>query len=333
VTANKGVSMATVLVLGGTKFLGRAITEAALVAGHEVTLFNRGITNPELFPEAEHLRGDRTSDLSALQGREWEAVIDVAAYLPEVAQFSAEALHDQVGRYVFVSTVSVYAEHDRPEDQLEEAAVLCLDDAKDEGELYGARKAVCEGLVRALYDDRATIARPGLIVGPHDPTDRFDYWPRRLAIGGTVLGPGSPNDPVQFIDVRDLGAWLVNAAVDRVSGVFNLVGAPMRFADLIEACRVPGVDAQVVWIESDLLIHAGVEEWMGIPLWIASEGWRAANRVDGSRAAAVGLQIRPIAETVEAARANPTRDSSQAISLEREQQLLQQFGPTPSGTA
>ncbi len=322
--------MARVLVLGGTKFLGRAVTEAALAAGHEVTLLNRGTTNPELFPEAEHLRGDRTSDLSALEGREWEAVIDVAAYLPEVAQFSAVALCDRVGQYVFVSTVSVYAEHDRPEDQLEEAAVLRLEDAKDEGELYGARKAVCETVVQELYGDRATIGRPGLIAGPHDPTDRFDYWPRRLAVGGRVLGPGSPRDPVQFIDVRDLGAWLVGAAVDRVAGVFNLVGAPMHFADLIEACRVPGVDAEMVWVRSDLLIGAGVEEWMGIPLWIASEGWRAANRVDGSRAIATGLQVRTVAETVEAARANPPHESSQAISLEREQQLLQQFAPKPS---
>jgi nucleoside-diphosphate-sugar epimerase len=325
------VNMARVLVLGGTKFLGRAITEAALAGGHDVTLFNRGVTNPELFPGAEHLRGDRTSDLSALEGREWDAVIDVAAYLPEVAQFSAKALHDRVGQYVFVSTVSVYAEHDRPEDQLEEAAVLQILDAKDEGDLYGARKAACEAIVREFYGDRAAIGRPGLIVGPHDPTDRFDYWPRRLAIGGTVLGPGSPNDPVQFIDVRDLAAWLVDAAVDRFAGVFNLVGAPMRFADLIDACRVPGVDAQVAWVKSDLLVQAGVEEWMGIPLWIASDGWRAANRVDASRAIAAGLQTRPVAETVKASRANPSHESSQAISLEREQQLLQQFRLKPSG--
>lgn len=318
--------MARVLVLGGTKFLGRAMTETALAAGHEVTLLNRGITNPELFPEAEHLRGDRASDLSSLEGREWDAVIDVAAYLPEVAKFSADALSDRVGQYVFVSTVSVYAEHDRPEQQVEEAAVLRLEDAKDEGALYGARKAVCETIVQERYGDRATIGRPGLIVGPHDPTDRFDYWPRRLAIGGRVLGPGSPNDPVQFIDVRDLGAWLVGAAVDPVAGVFNLVGPPMRFADLIEACRVPGVDADVVWVRSDLLVRAGVEEWTGIPLWVASEGWRATNRVDGSHAFAAGLQIRPVAETVEAARANPPHENSQAISLEREQRLLQQFG-------
>ena len=321
--------MARVLVLGGTKFLGRAITEAALVAGHQVTLFNRGTTNPDLFPQAEHLRGDRTSDLSALEGQEWDSVIDVAAYEPEVAQLSAEALQDRVARYVFVSTVSVYAAHDKPDDQLEDAAVLRLEDAKDDGELYGARKAVCEAIVQEVYGDRAIIGRPGLIVGPNDPTDRFDYWPRRLSIGGRVLGPGTPKDPVQFIDVRDVAAWLVNAATDHVVGVFNLVGVPMRFADLIEACRVPSVDAEVVWVGSELLVLEGVEEWMGIPLWIASDGWRAANRVDGRRAIAAGLQLRPVADTVEASRANPPHESSEAISLEREQQLLQRFARDP----
>jgi len=315
------------LVLGGTRFLGRALAEEALGAGHEVTLFNRGITNPGLFPDAEHLHGDRSSDLSALGGREWDAVIDVAAYLPEVARLSAEALRDRVGQYVYVSTVSVYAEHDRPEDQLEEAAVHSMDDAEDEGELYGARKAACEAIVLDLYGARATVGRPGLIVGPNDPTDRFDYWPRRLAIGGRVLGPGSPDDAVQFIDVRDLAAWLVGAAVEHVGGVFNLVGRPMPFAALIEACRAPGVAADVVWVPSDLLVREGVEEWMGIPLWIASEGWRAANRVDGSRALAAGLRFRPLAETVEAARANPPVGGGQTISLEREQELLERLAP------
>src|SRR5579875_411811 len=297
--------MARVLVLGGTRFLGRAVTEAALAAGRDVTLFNRGVTDPDLYPEAEHLRGDRTADLSPLDRREWDVVVDVAAYQPEVVRLSAEALAGRVGHYVFVSTVSVYAKHDTTADQVEEAEVYRLEDARDEGELYGARKAACELVVRELYGDGATIGRPGLIVGPHDPTDRFDYGPRRLAAGGSVLGPGSPSHPVQFIDVRDLGEWLVHAGVARVGGVFKLVGPPLPFADLVEACRVPGVEAVVVWVPSECLLAAGVEEWMGIPLWIASEGWRAANRVDGSRAWRAGLRIRPLSETVDAARCNP----------------------------
>lgn len=314
--------MARVLVLGGTKFLGRAVTETALAAGHDVTLFNRGLTNADLFPEAEHLRGDRTSDLSALDGRDWDVVVDVAAYLPEVAKLSAETLVDRVGQYVFVSTVSVYAEHDTVADQVEEAAVWRLEDANDEGELYGARKAACELIVRERYGDRATIARPGLIVGPHDPTDRFDYWPKRVAAGGNVLGPGSPTDPVQFIDVRDLAEWLVHAGVGEVGGVFNLVGPPLPFADLIDGCRVLGVETAVTWVPSEFLLAAGVEEWMGIPLWIASEGWRAANRVDASRALEARLRVRPLSETVEAARRNPPGGGTHAISREREQELI-----------
>lgn len=288
------------LVLGGTRFLGRAIVDAALAAGHDVTLFNRGVTGTELFPGVERLRGDRGSDLSALDGRDWDGVIDVACYHPPVAALSAEALRDRVGRYVFVSTVSVYANQDVP--PIEGADVLELasgDEEDDDPETYGARKAACERIVEETYGERALVVRPGLIVGPRDPTGRFTYWPHRVARGGDVLAPGSPGDPVQFVDVRDLGGWIVGSAAGGLSGIFNATGETLAFGELLEACRTAtGSAAELTWVPSETLLAAGVEEWMGIPLWIASPGWSAVNRVDISRALAAELAFRPLDETI-----------------------------------
>ena len=198
------------LVLGGTRFLGRALVGSALARGHELTLFNRGQTNADLFPEAEKIRGDRTVDLSPLDGREWDAVLDVATFLPRVVRRSVEALEGRVGRYVYVSSISAYADQSTP--PVEGAPVAELDDRDAEDiEHYGALKAACEQIVVDAFGERALVVRPGLIVGPHDPTDRFTYWPRRVAEGGRVLAPAPPEQPVQFIDVRDLADWIVSA--------------------------------------------------------------------------------------------------------------------------
>jgi nucleoside-diphosphate-sugar epimerase len=286
------------LVLGGTRFLGRALVEDALVRGHEVTLFNRGLTNPELFPEAERVRGDRTEDLTALEARTWDAVLDVATFLPRVVDLSVEALRGRVGRYVYVSSISVYADQSTP--PVEGAAVLELEDPTDERiESYGALKAACERIVTDAFGEAATIVRPGLIVGPHDPTDRFTYWPVRVAEGGEVLAPGSPDDPVQFVDVRDLAAWILELTERGVDGVYNATGESMPFERLLDECRaVSGSDARFAWVPSERLLEAGVEEWMGVPLWIASPGWGAANRVVVARAVERGLSFRPLAETI-----------------------------------
>jgi 2'-hydroxyisoflavone reductase len=286
------------LVLGGTRFLGRALVEDALARGHEVTLFNRGLTNPELFPEAERVRGDRTEDLTALEARTWDAVLDVATFLPRVVDLSVEALRGRVGRYVYVSSISVYADQSTP--PVEGAAVLELEDPTDERiESYGALKAACERIVTDAFGEAATIVRPGLIVGPHDPTDRFTYWPVRVAEGGEVLAPGSPDDPVQFVDVRDLAAWILELTERGVDGVFNATGESMPFERLLDECRaVSGSDARFTWVPSEQLLEAGVEEWMGVPLWIASPGWGAANRVVVARAIERGLSFRPLAETI-----------------------------------
>jgi 2'-hydroxyisoflavone reductase len=289
-----------ILVLGGTKFLGRAIVDAALGRGDTITLFNRGKTNPGLYPGAETVIGDRTVDLSPLDGREWDAVIDVACYEPEVARLSAKAFANRTGRYVFVSTVSVYASQSTREAQLEDAPVAELREGATElEEVYGPNKAICERIVLDAYGDRGLVGRPGLIVGPHDPTDRFAYWPRRIARGGRVLAPGDPAGLAQFIDVRDLASWLTDASHAGRDGVFNLTGTPVPFGILFDLCKTATYsDAELTWIPSDRLVAAGVDPGMGIPLWVAEPGYEAYNDVDSSRAVAAGLSYRPMVDTI-----------------------------------
>ncbi len=315
------------LVLGGTRFLGRAVVEAALARGHEVTLFNRGLTNPELFSsEAEQIRGDRTEDLAPLDGREWDAALDIATFLPRVVRLSVEALRGRVGRYVYISSVSAYADQSVP--QVEGSAVAELEDpASERIEDYGALKAACERIVEDAYE-QALIVRPGLIVGPHDSTDRFTYWPRRIAAGGRVLAPGDPGDPVQFVDVRDLAGWILGSTEAGLSGIYNATGESMAFERLLDEClRVTGSDAEVVWTPSATLLAAGVEEWMGVPLWIASPGWEAANRVVVLEALAAGLTFRPLADTIrdtlawDAEREWPPAEGV-GLTPERERELL-----------
>ena len=289
-----------ILVLGGTRFVGRAIVEGALGRGDTVTMFNRGITNHGLFPGVETVIGDRTEDLYPLSRREFDAVIDVACNDPATARMSAEALKGRVGRYVFVSTVSVYADQSTTEAQLEDAPLAELKpDAGDPLGNYGANKALCEAAIREAYGERALIGRPGLISGPHDPTDRFPYWPRRIARGGRVLAPGDPGDLTQVIDVRDLAAFLLDGVhLDR-GGVFNLTGTPRPFGILLDLCRTATYsDAELTWIPADRLVAAGVDLGAGIPLWVGEPGYEAFSDVDSSRAVAVGLNCRAITETI-----------------------------------
>ena len=314
-----------ILVLGGTWFLGRAIVDAALGRGDTVTLFNRGKSNPGLFPGVETVIGDRTADLSPLDGREWDTVIDVACYEPQVARLSAEAFADRAGRYVFVSTVSVYASQSTREAQLEDAPVGELREGMTTlEETYGPKKAICERIVLDAYGDRALVGRPGLIVGPHDPTDRFGYWPRRIARGGRVLAPGDPADLAQFIDVRDLASWLTDACHSGRSGVFNLTGTPVPFGILFDLCKTATYSAaELTWIPSGRLVAAGVSPDMGIPLWVAEPGYEAFNDVDSSRAVAAGLTYRPVTDTIrdtlawDLARGGPEKEGLPAAEEER----------------
>src|SRR3989440_3422112 len=288
------------LVLGGTKFLGRHLVEAALARGDEVTLFNRGQHNPEIFPEVEKLRGDRDGGLDMLRGRRWDAVVDTSGYVPRVVRASAELLAGSVGLYVFVSSVSVYPEFSRPTDEGSPTATL-EDESVEEvtGETYGALKALCERAVEDVMPGRVLTARAGLIVGPYDPTVRFSYWTARVARGGEVLAPAPPRRQVQFIDARDLSGWLLRMAESGGAGVFNANGPDytLTMGHFLEECRAASrSDARLTWVGEKFLTEMGVGAWGELPLWIpaADETHRHFLRVNGSRAIAAGVAFRPL---------------------------------------
>jgi nucleoside-diphosphate-sugar epimerase len=321
------------LVLGGTKFLGRAVVEAALAGGHDVTLFNRGTTNPELFPQVEKLRGDRDGGLDALRGREWDAVVDPSGYVPRVVEQSVELLRDSAGYYVFVSSVSVYADFSAGPSEDSPLAQLDPDHPADELRSdfanYGALKALCEGAVFGGFEDRAASVRAGLIVGPHDPTGRFTYWPHRVARGGDVLAPGPPEREVQFVDVRDLGDWIVRLCAERPAGPFNATRPGVPWAELLETCRdVAASDARFVWVPDEFLLGHRVGEWMELPLWIGSPGEAGLHRTDVARAQAAGLTFRPLEETVRGTLDDAETTDAAGLAPERESELLAAW---PSG--
>ena len=296
-----------ILILGGTVFVGRAATGAAISRGHEVTHFNRGRSAPP-DPRVETLPGDRGDALvlrKALDARSWDAVIDTSGYLPQVVRLSAEALRERVARYLFVSSISVYASFDR--NGFDEDAAVCpapdpLADAMT-SESYGPLKAACESVVRHAFGERATIVRPGLIVGPHDPTDRFTYWTARVARGGRVAAPGRPARRIQLIDARDLAEWMVRLLEANVAGTFNASGPrePLAMCELLETCQaVSGSDARFEWIGDQALLRHDIVPWKDMPLWIpeadgALRGFMAATL---RRALAHGLQYRALAATV-----------------------------------
>ena len=289
------------LVLGGTKFLGRHAVAHALERGHKVTTFTRGQTNPGLFPEAEHLHGDRDGGLDALRGREWDGVVDTSGYVPRIVRQSAELLRDAVSRYVFVSSISVYDDFSDPVDESSPVAKLEDPSTEEIMEAYGALKAACENVVDEVYGDRSARVRAGLIVGPYDPTDRFTYWPRRIALGGEVLGPGSPDAPVQFVDARDLARWLIELALNGPGGTFNATGPaePLTFAQLLERARAAiGSDANVVWVDDQHVLDAEVQPWTELPLWLPGAEYAGMTRADIRRALEAGLTFRPLEETV-----------------------------------
>jgi 2'-hydroxyisoflavone reductase len=289
------------LVLGGTKFLGRHAVDAALAAGHDVTIFTRGQTSPELFPDVEHLVGDRDGKLDALAGASWDGIVDTSGYVPRIVRQSAELLRDAVGRYVFVSSISVYDDFSKPVDEGSPVAQLEDPATEEITEAYGALKAACENVVEEVYGERSARVRAGLIVGPYDPTDRFTYWPRRIALGGDVLGPGAPDAPVQFVDARDLARWLVELALDGPGGTFNATGPaePLTFAQLLERTRdALGSGANVVWVDDQHVLEAEVQPWTELPLWLPGDEYAGMACADIGRALAAGLTFRPLEETV-----------------------------------
>lgn len=292
-----------ILILGGTIFLGRRLVDAALARGHEVTLFNRGQHNADLYPQLEKLRGDRDGGLDALRGRRWDVVIDPSGYVPRVVRQSAELLAGAVDRYVFISSISVYDE--RRAGIEEDAPVARLADERVEevrGDTYGGLKALCEQTIEAALPGRAIQLRAGLIVGAHDPSGRFTYWPARVARGGEVLAPGRPERPVQFIDARDLAAWTVRLLEQGGRGVYNATGpaSPLTMSALLETCRaVSGGDARFTWLPDAFLLAQGAGPWMELPLWAPeTDEYTGFMEVNCRRAIAAGLTFRPLAETV-----------------------------------
>lgn len=318
-----------VLLLGGPKFLGRAVIDAALGRGHELTLFNRGTTGAELYPELERLRGDRDGGLDPLRGREWDVVVDTSGYLPRVVTAGAELLAAAVGYYVFVSSISVYASFAEIVDEAAPLAELSEEGSEDVAREdvardYGAMKALCEQAVERSFPDRSAAIRAGLIVGPHDPTGRFTYWPHRIARGGDVLVPGPPWRPLQLIDVRDLADWIVVVAEERLRGPFNTTGPTTMGAVVDAARRVTGASARPVEVDDAFLAGHEVGEWMELPLWVdtRNEDWRHFLEVDASRAVAAGLAFRSLDETVAGTLAEAEAVEGVGLAPDRERELL-----------
>jgi len=292
------------LLLGGTVFLGRHIVETALAAGHTVTLFNRGRRNPDLFPEVEKLRGDRDGDLESLRGRSWDAVIDPSGYVPRIVRASAEFLAGSVGHYTFISSLSVYADPISPgttEDGRLAVLPAGLEGTEEiTGESYGALKVLCEQAAEAALPGRTLNIRSGLIVGPHDPSDRFTYWPARVARGGEVLAPGDPGRHVQFIDVRDLAEWILRLVETGRTGTYNATGSSpsLTMGRLLDACRtVSGSGASFTWVPESLLAAHNVTPYTELPLWVPAVE-AGFDRFDISRALAAGLTFRPLETTI-----------------------------------
>ena len=295
-----------ILIIGGTRFLGRHLVESALARGHEVTLFNRGKSNPDLFPQLETIHGDREKDIEKLteSGRFWDAVIDVAGYLPRIVRLSAEALKDKVGRYVFISSISVYSDFSKVGIDESDLVGKLEDETIEEitGETYGPLKALCEKAVQDLYGERALIIRPGLIVGPHDPTDRFTYWPVRIARGGEVLAPQKPEAAIQVVDVRDLSDFILKLIEENASGIYNVTGPDyeLTIGKLLDVSKqLTGSDATVKWASVEFLNQQNVQAWSDMPTWIPDdEDGIGFSRVDVSKAINAGLKFRPLEETI-----------------------------------
>ena len=313
------------LVLGGTVFLGRHVGAAALADGHAVSIFHRGVSEPAAIDGVETLIGDRDGDVAALAGRRFDAVIDCSGYTAAQATRTGDVLAPNIGRYVFVSTRSVYRDLGPLADQHEDAPRLAGHDG------YGAAKARAEEALEASMPGRVTIVRPGLIGGPHDPTGRFTYWPLRVRRGGDVLAPGRPARPVQCVDARDVARWCVSLAAQTIVGTYDVVGPCMTMGALLERMHaVIGGDARFHWIPDDWLLAHDVAAWTGLPLWLpdADADFGGLMRGADARARGAGLVLRSIDETIRDTLAwavRPDAKTPRAVATltpEREQVLL-----------
>jgi 2'-hydroxyisoflavone reductase len=319
-----------ILIIGGTAFVGRYIAQAAADRGHDLTLFHRGKTGTDLFPHATHLSGDRDDDLSALSDGGWDATIDVCAYFPRQVRSLAAALRGRGGRYVFISSVSAYSPSVPP--GYDESAPLADIGDPDATEVteenFGGLKVACEHAGTELFGPGTTIIRPTYVIGPHDRSYRFTWWVDRIARGGTVLAPGDPADPIQLIDARDQGNWIVSLLEGSVTGTFHAVGSvpPYGFGEMLAAiaAEVAPAGTRLTWADSDFLVRAGVDG-AALPLWGEGDA-SAANMMTANPAAAfaAGLRPRPLRETGADIRAEERGAGRPGvgISADREAELL-----------
>ena len=325
-----------ILILGGTVFVGRHLAEAAQARGHDVTLFNRG-RQADLFPLAEKLTGDRDSgDLDALSGRSWDVVLDTCGYVPRVVRQSARLLSGAASCYVFISSISAYADVSAP--GVDEGGQLGTleDEATEEiaGDTYGPLKVLCEREAQAAFPDGALIIRPGFIVGPHDPTDRFTYWPHRVALGGDVLAPGTPDQPIQVIDARDLAEWTIRMVEQSATGVYNATGPeyPLTLGEILQTCKsVSDSGARLVWVPDEFLKENQADSSRLLPFYIpAASGQAGLMAANIARAVTAGLTFRPLADTVNDTltwdNSRPADDPRKVgLAPEREQELLEKY--------
>lgn len=328
-----------VLVLGGTVFLGRAVARVATEMGHDVAILSRGRSGTD--PGGVRVfRGDRDQDdgLSVLDGERFDLVVDTSRQSVSQVRRAVEELRDRVGCYVFTSTVSVYRDFSRigitEESPTHEPLWPTSPEQEADPRSYAALNVACERVVLGAFGDRGLVVRPGLIVGDHDPTDRFGYWPARLSRGGTVLAPGAPDRPVQLIDVRDVAEFVVRAALDARTGVYNVRGPaiPLSMGDFLATCRrQAGTASELVWVADRFLEERQVRSYLDLPLWLGDDPeWAGFASVDGTKALGAGLTHRPLEDTIEAAlrterRLGLDRDRRAGLSPLRERQLLEEW--------
>ena len=342
------------LILGGTRFVGRHLVTAALARNHEVTLFNRG-HHPSAAPAGvETIYGDRNSDLAKLQGRRWDAVVDTCGYLPRTVRASAEILSHSVDRYVFISSLSVYADlgvcginetahlatlTSEQLDQVSEIDSSGQVSAVTYGKMYGGLKALCELAAEEMLPNRVFVIRPGLIVGPDDYTDRFTYWVERVTRGGEVLAPGRAGRFIQFIDVRDLAEWIVRMIEGKATGVYNAIGLPQKLTmeRVLEECRsASNSDARFTWVADNFLLQENIAAWSEMPLWMPEEAaphLKGFMFIDCNKAVGTGLGFRHLTETIQATlrwrETNPVNEELKAgIDPTKEAQLLRKWHET-----
>jgi 2'-hydroxyisoflavone reductase len=334
-----------ILFIGGTGFIGPHMVRRALARGHTVTLFNRGRTNPHLFPDVEKLRGDRDGGLDVMRGRSWDAVIDTSGYVPRVVRDSAELLRDNVHRYLFISTGDVYADFIKVGID-EDYTLDTIDDPanEDPSKNYGPLKVLCEQAVRDTYPGRNTILRPGWIIGAGDYNSISSHWPMRIHHGGEVLAPGDPTDPVQIIDPHDLARFVIKILEEDINGIYNTVGpaSPLTWGEFLYGVRaVTSSPVQFTWVSAEFLKEMEVAAMTDLPIWFPplddyptpapfEPGAKGFHQMSGQRAIAAGLTFRPLAETARSiideflSRDEPWESSRRrfGLSLEREAEVL-----------